>query len=122
MKLDNTVALITGAARGIGFGIAKRFVQAGGRVAIVDLDAKTASDAAASLGRKDRAIGLKVDVTSEEEVNAGVKSVVEAFGTIDTLALTPAFRSCIRSRNFPSPTGRSFWRSISMGHFSPPKR
>ena len=85
MKLDNKVALITGAAQGIGFGIAKRFVQAGGRVAIADLDVKTASDAAASLGKKDRAIGLKMDVTSEDEVNAGVKSVIAAFGTIDTL-------------------------------------
>lgn len=55
MKLDNKVALITGVAQGIGFGIAKRFVQAGDRVAITDLDARTASDAAASLGKENRA-------------------------------------------------------------------
>src|SRR5262245_35545299 len=85
MKLDNKVALITGAARGIGFGIAKRFVEAGGRVAIADLDAKTASEAAISLGAKGRVIGLAMDVTRESDVEAGVQAVIEAFGAIDTL-------------------------------------
>ncbi len=101
MKLDNKVALITGAARGIGFGIAKRFVQAGGRVAIADLDLQTASDAAASLGKKDRAIGLKMDVTSEGEVNAGVKSVIEAFGTIDTLVSNAGIQIVHPIEKFP---------------------
>ena len=101
MQLNNTVALITGAARGIGFGIAKRFVEAGGRVAIADLDATTASDAAASLGKNDRAIGLKMDVTSEDEVNAGVKSVVEAFGTIDTLVSNAGIQTVYPIEKFP---------------------
>ena len=101
MQLNNRVALITGAARGIGFGIAKRFVEAGGRVAIADLDATTASDAAASLGKNDRAIGLKMDVTSEDEVNAGVKSVVEAFGTIDTLVSNAGIQTVYPIEKFP---------------------
>jgi len=85
MKLDNTVALVTGAARGIGFGIAKRFVEAGGRVVIADLDADTAGEAAAKLGGRHRAIGLKMDVTDEDQVAAGVQAAIETFGGVDTL-------------------------------------
>ena len=101
MKLDNTVTLITGAARGIGFAIAKRFVQAGGRVAIADLDLKSASEAAASLGKKDRAIGLKMDVTSEDQVNAGVKSALEAFGRIDALVSNAGIQIVHPIEEFP---------------------
>lgn len=112
MKLDNTVTLITGAARGIGFGIAKRFVQAGGRVAIADLELKTASDAAASLGKRDRAIGLKMDVTSEDEVNAGVKSVIETFGTIDTLVSNAGIQIVYPIEKFPF----SDWKKLLAIH------
>jgi 3-hydroxybutyrate dehydrogenase len=101
MNLENKVALITGAARGIGFGIAKRFVEAGGRVAIADLNLETSSDAAASLGGKDRAIGLKMDVTSEDEVNAGVRSVIETFGTIDTLVSNAGIQIVHPIEKFP---------------------
>lgn len=101
MNLNNKVALITGAARGIGFGIAQRFVQAGGRVAIADLDIGTASNAAASLGTKDRAIGVKMNVTIEEEVNAGVKSVIKAFGTVDTLVSNAGIQIVHPIEKFP---------------------
>ena len=70
-------------------------------MAIADLDLQTASDAAASLGKKDRAIGLKMDVTSEGEVNAGVKSVIEAFGTIDTLVSNAGIQIVHPIEKFP---------------------
>ena len=101
MRLDNTVALITGAARGIGFSIAKRFVAAGGRVVIADLDLKSASGAAASLGDKNRALDVKMDVTREDEVNAGVRSAIDSFGQIDTLVSNAGIQIVHPIEKFP---------------------
>jgi 3-hydroxybutyrate dehydrogenase len=85
MKLDGKVALVTGAASGIGHGIAKRFVEAGGRVTIADLKADVSAQAARELGDKKTAIGVGMDVSKEDEVNAGVEQTVKAFGRIDIL-------------------------------------
>ena len=87
MTLDNKVSLITGAASGIGFGIARRFAAAGGRVAIADLrlDAAEAAAAAINADHPGAAIAVAMDVSSEDDVNTGVAKVVETWGTIDIL-------------------------------------
>jgi 3-hydroxybutyrate dehydrogenase len=85
MKLDGKIALITGAASGIGHGIANRYVQAGGRVAIADINLDAAKAAAQQLGNESVAIGLRMDVSSEDEVNAGVDLVAKTFGAVDIL-------------------------------------
>jgi 3-hydroxybutyrate dehydrogenase len=85
MKLDGKVALITGGASGIGFGIAQRFIEAGGRVAIGDLDYDRASQAASRLGKAESITGVRMDVTNEQEVEEGVTSIVKTFGRIDIL-------------------------------------
>ena len=85
MKLNGKVALITGAASGIGHAIAKRYVEADGRVVIADLDPTKAAQAATELGDKKTAIGIRMDVSNEDEVNAGVDQAAAAFGSIDVL-------------------------------------
>ena len=70
MKLDGKVALVTGAASGIGHQIARRYVEAGGRVAIADLNLDAAKAAAKELGGDKEAIAVAMDVTKEDEVNA----------------------------------------------------
>jgi len=85
MKLNCKVALITRAASGIGHAIAKRYVEADARVVIADLDPTKAAQAASELGDKKTAIGIRMDVSNEEEVNAGVDQAVAAFGSIDVL-------------------------------------
>ena len=81
MKLDGKVALITGAASGIGHGIAKRYLEADGRVVIADLNADGAISAARELADQKAAIGIGMDVTKEDEVNAGVEKTVDTFGS-----------------------------------------
>ena len=86
MHLQDKVAVITGAASGIGREIARSFAAAGATVAIADRDAAAADAAADELratGR--RALGIAMDVTSESEVDSGIAAVVEAFGRIDVL-------------------------------------
>src|SRR5918993_3121316 len=86
-RFDGRVAVITGAARGIGFGTATRFAEEGASVAVVDLDEAAASDAAARLpvtgGAK--AIGVGADVSDSASVDAAVEQVVAELGGIHIL-------------------------------------
>src|SRR5947209_14460404 len=83
MRLDNKVALVTGAASGFGKGIAETFAREGARVAVVDINAEAARQAAASISNK--AIAVRCDVSQHADVNAAVKATVDAFGGIDIL-------------------------------------
>jgi 3-hydroxybutyrate dehydrogenase len=101
MKLDGKVALVTGAASGIGHGIAKRFVEAGGRVTIADLKADVSAQAAQGLGDEKTAIGVGMDVSKEDEVNAGVEQTVKAFGRIDILVSNAGIQIVHPIEEFP---------------------
>ncbi|AVG14822.1 3-hydroxybutyrate dehydrogenase [Chromobacterium vaccinii] len=86
MQLNGKVALITGAASGIGKEIALVYARAGAAVAIADINldaARKTADEIASAGGK--ALGVAMDVTSEDAVNQGTQQVVDAFGHLDIL-------------------------------------
>jgi NAD(P)-dependent dehydrogenase (short-subunit alcohol dehydrogenase family) len=76
-------AIVSGAARGIGLALARRLVSGGARVAVADIDADGANEAAADLGYG--SIGMRCDVRSMEDVTAAVKTTVETFGGLDLL-------------------------------------
>ncbi|SPF77584.1 SDR family NAD(P)-dependent oxidoreductase [Pseudoprimorskyibacter insulae] len=81
--LEGQTAIITGAAsaRGLGKATAKLFAEHGCRVAILDLNAEAAEDAAADIGEAH--IGLACDVTRKDDCVAAAAAVLEAFGQID---------------------------------------
>ena len=86
MKLKDKAAIITGAASGIGKEIAMLFAREGAMVAIADLNEEAARDTAEEIVQAGgAAIGVAMDVTSEDAVNAGVDLVAEKFGGIDVL-------------------------------------
>jgi 3-hydroxybutyrate dehydrogenase len=86
MKLQNKVALVTGAASGIGKAIAQRFGREGAKIVIADLDLDAATAAAALIeAAGGQARGVAMDVTSEDAVNAGVAATIAAYGGVDIL-------------------------------------
>jgi 3-hydroxybutyrate dehydrogenase len=85
MRLKDKVALVTGAASGIGKEIAKAFVREGARVVIADLNQKAADATATELGGAGKALGVAMDVTNEQQVDAGVARTIEQFKRVDVL-------------------------------------
>jgi rhamnulose-1-phosphate aldolase/alcohol dehydrogenase len=81
--LATRIALVTGAASGIGKAIAVRLAAEGACVVIADLDTEKAQAAAAEIGNSDVAVGLAADVTDESAVQAAVDATVLAFGGLD---------------------------------------
>ncbi|MCZ2815544.1 bifunctional aldolase/short-chain dehydrogenase [Modestobacter sp. VKM Ac-2984] len=81
--LATRVALVTGAASGIGKAIAQRLAAEGACVVVADLDLAKATDAAAEIGSADVAVGVAADVSDAEAVAAAFRTAVLAFGGVD---------------------------------------
>ena len=83
MSAHQKVAIVTGAARGIGLAIAKKFLEQGYAVALIDIDAAELAKADSTLG--DDTIAIVCDVSDPRQVNAAVGEVKARFGRIDAL-------------------------------------
>jgi NAD(P)-dependent dehydrogenase (short-subunit alcohol dehydrogenase family) len=81
--LNGKVALVTGAARGIGYETARQIHMRGASVAVVDLDPEQAREAAERIGA--RAIGISADVTDDTAIKGAVTETVERFGGVDVV-------------------------------------
>jgi 3-hydroxybutyrate dehydrogenase len=101
MHLDGKVALVTGAASGIGHAIAKRYLEVGARVVIADLNLDAATAAARSLGDRKSVMAVAMNVVDEEQVNAGVESSVAAFGKVDVLVSNAGIQIVHPIQDFP---------------------
>jgi NAD(P)-dependent dehydrogenase (short-subunit alcohol dehydrogenase family) len=85
MKLADRVAVITGAARGIGRACAERFLAEGAKVVIGDIDAARLDETAKAIGGPDRVLAMVADVGKRAEVDALVAAAVKRFGRIDIM-------------------------------------
>jgi 3-hydroxybutyrate dehydrogenase len=86
MSLTNKVALVTGAASGIGEQCARKLASLGAAVVIADLNLENAQKLASSIAAAGgKALAVAMDVTSEEAVNSGIERAVKELGSIDVL-------------------------------------
>src|SRR6185503_6684578 len=97
MRFEGKVAIVTGAAKGIGLRVARAFGHEGARVAALDVNADGVESLAHELGAAGReAVGLKVDVTAAGEVRRAVEAVVSRWGRVDVLVNNAGGFSVIR--------------------------
>jgi 3-hydroxybutyrate dehydrogenase len=103
MIMKDKVCIVTGAASGIGQAIAERYVAEGAKVAIADLNGDAANATAALINSTmpGAAMGVAMDVTSEEQVNAGVAAVVKAWGGVDVLVSNAGIQIVHKLEDYP---------------------
>ena len=107
-RLADKVAVITGAASGIGKEIALTFAHEGAKVVIADLDQKAAQETASEIDPSaQRALGVAMDVSNEEQVEAGMARVIETFGRLDILISNAGVQIVARSSSSSSQNGKS---------------
>ena len=101
MTEPTKVALVTGAARGIGLAAAKRFLEEGWRVALLDIDGETLEAECAALARPDLTLAITADVADPDADARSVAAVEKRFGRIDALinnAGTAVFKPLLETR------------------------
>ncbi|MDE2383566.1 MAG: 3-hydroxybutyrate dehydrogenase [Alphaproteobacteria bacterium] len=103
MNLTGKVCIVTGAASGLGKAIADRYAAGGAKVVIADLNADAAKAAADDLNarRAGSAMSVAMDVTNEDQVNAGVDAVVKAWGGVDVLVSNAGIQIVHKMEEFP---------------------
>ena len=105
MKLAGKVAVITGAARGIGRACAERFLNDGVKVMISDVDGEALAATAAELGRPDDLRAVTADVAKRADIDALVAAAVSAFGRLDIMVNNAGVA---RNRDFLEITEQDF--------------
>jgi 3-hydroxybutyrate dehydrogenase len=113
MRMQGKVAIVTGAASGLGLGIAQAFAREGAHVAIADLNEDGAVKAARELEQNGpKAMGLAMDVTNEAQVDAGIDRVASALGGVDVLVSNAGIQIVKPLHEFPF----AEWRKMMAIH------
>jgi 3-hydroxybutyrate dehydrogenase len=103
MKLKDKVAIVTGAAQGIGEAIARRYIEEGANVAVADLNLAEAKATAEKLTAKGpgKAMAVAMNVIDEDQVNKGVAQVVAQWKTVDVLVSNAGVQIVHPIEDFP---------------------
>ncbi len=112
-RLENKVAIVTGAARGTGAATARRFVEEGATVVVADVNDELGEKTAAELG----AHYLHLDVSSESDWSAGVEDVVGRFGGVDVLVNNAGLLHLAAIEDTPPEVIERLWRVNTLGPF-----
>ena len=117
--LQDHIALVTGGGQGLGQAICQRLAAEGAHVAVADLNEQTAVDTAAAITTNtDRqALGIKVDVTDEAQVEAMVKQVVDRFGRLDIVVSNAGVLLAEEITEFPAEKWRLVMNVNLFGYF-----
>ena len=116
-RLEGKVAIITGAGRGIGKAMARRFAAEGAKVAVTSFTPANVEALATQLNKTHgagTAIGIVCDVSDEAQIKAAVAKTVEAFGTVD-IAVNNAFELASAARKVMETTTEDFNRQMVTG-------
>ncbi|HSJ39043.1 MAG TPA: 3-hydroxybutyrate dehydrogenase [Planococcus sp. (in: firmicutes)] len=101
--VQDKVVLITGAASGIGYEISLDFAKAGAKIVLTDINEEAVLKAADALVEEGHdCIGIKCDVTNEEEIIAAISKTVETFGTLDILINNAGMQYISPIEDFPT--------------------
>ncbi|ANU16505.1 3-hydroxybutyrate dehydrogenase [Planococcus maritimus] len=101
--VEGKVVLITGAASGIGYEISKDFAEEGAKIVLTDINEDAVKQAADELkGQGFECIGIKCDVTSEDEIKAAIDQTVETFGSLDILINNAGMQHVSPIEEFPT--------------------
>lgn len=98
--LNGKVVFITGAARGIGFDVAKAFLEAGASVVISDVNKEALDEAVSTLNGQVK--GIVCDVTKEEDIKNAIESTIDSFGRIDILINNAGMQHVSLIEDFPT--------------------
>src|SRR2546425_6690696 len=112
---ENKVALVTGAASGMGLATAKAFAEAGAAVALADVNgdgARAAADALVAAGHK--AFGIRCDVADLDEVEAMVKQTVSTFGRLDMAFNNAGVQSPVAETADAQPSDYDFVMGVNL--------
>lgn len=85
MRLDNRVAIVTGASSDIGKGVAKRFVEEGAKIVLLARDLEKLEKARNEIGNKDSTASMSCDLTDESQIMQTVNQIIDTYGKIDIL-------------------------------------